>query len=362
MTRIHVAISIIALITICSCTPDTFSPEEPAVYDPTPYVLDTKHLPTPLLPTDYPLTNQRVLLGRMLFHEGKLSRDGIQMCASCHKQPDAFSDISRFSIGVKGLPGTRQSMPIINLAWHRKGFFWDGRAPTLRDQALRPIQDTLEMDETLPNVVGKLSVMKNYRDQFTRAFGSDTITSDKIGIALEQFMITIVSADSKADKVARGEPTFKFNEQEERGRLLFTQEFDPTGKRKGGECFHCHSAPNFTNDRFMNNGLDYDASFTDLGRELVTSLASNRATFKVPTLRNIAVTAPYMHDGRFTTLEQVIDHYNSGVKQSSTVDPLLLYNLTPGLGLSSQDKADLIAFLKTLTDATFLANPAHSKP
>jgi len=360
MTRIHITLSLIALLTICGCTNDTSAPDEPAAYDATPYVLDTKHLPTPPLPADYPLTNQRVLLGRMLFHEGKLSKDGSQTCASCHKQPEAFSDIRRFSIGVRGLPGNRQAMAIVNLAWHRRGFFWDGRESTLRDQALRPIQDTLEMDETLPSVVSKLSAVKAYRDQFFRAFGTDTITSAKIGIALEQFMITMVSADSKADKVTRGEATF--TDQEERGRLLFTQEFDPMGRRKGAECFHCHAAPNFTNDRYMNNGLDDDASFTDLGRELVTGLAADRATFKVTSLRNIAITPPYMRDGRFTTLEQVIDHYNSGVKQSSTVDQLLQYNLTPGLGLSSRDKADLIAFLNTLTDPTFLANAAFAKP
>ncbi|MCX6140852.1 MAG: cytochrome-c peroxidase [Candidatus Kapabacteria bacterium] len=341
------------LFSIVGCTSDAPSPDTPAVYDPTLYSFDAQGLPVPPLPTDYPLTNQRVLLGRMLFHDGLLSRDGRQSCASCHVQKDGFSDIRQFSIGVKGLPGGRQAMPVANLAWHRRGFFWDGRAPTLRDQALRPIQDTLEMDETLPNVVSKLTASKTYRDQFIRAFNTDTITSALVGIALEQFMFTLVSGNSKFDLVARGQASF--TPSEERGRVLFNTEFDPTGKVKGAECFHCHAAPLFTNDRFMNNGLDNDASFTDKGREKVTGLLSDRAKFKVPTLRNIAVTHPYMHDGRFATLEQVVDHYSTGVNQSSTMDPLLQYNLPPGLGLTQQDKDDLVAFLKTLTDQTFLS-------
>jgi cytochrome c peroxidase len=152
------------------------------------------------------------------------------------------------------------------------------------------------------------------------------------------------------------------NESEERGRQLFFREFDPTGKVKGAECFHCHAAPFFTNDRFMNNGLDGDASFVDFGRERVTGLATDRAKFKVPTLRNIARTAPYMHDGRFGTLEDVVHFYNTGVTKSSTVDPLMQFNLKPGLNLSVQDEQDLVAYLKTLTDETFLTNPLFRMP
>ncbi len=358
MKQILLALS--AVILIVGCSEDAPAPNTPAVYDATPFVLDAQGLPAPVLPSDYPLTVQRVQLGRMLFHDKMLSKDGSQSCATCHQQKDGASDIRKFSIGVKGLPGGRQAMPVVNLAWHRRGFFWDGRAPTLRDQALRPIQDTLEMDETLPNVVIKLSASKMYRDQFVRAFNADTITSALVGIALEQFMLTMISGNSTFDKVNRSEASF--TEMEERGRKLFNTEFDPTGTVKGAECFHCHAAPFFTNDRYMNNGLDNDASLKDLGRENVTSLASDRARFKVPTLRNIAVTPPYMHDGRFTTLEEVVEHYNTGVRQSSTLDPLLQFNVTPGLGLTQQDKADLVAFLKTLTDQTFLTNAAYSKP
>ncbi len=312
------------------------------------------------LPSDYPLTQQRVELGRMLFYEPALSRDGSQSCASCHVQSDGLSDKRKYSVGIRGLSGTRQAMSIVNLGWHRRGFFWDGRVSTLRQQALHPIIDTLEMDNTLENAVRTLSSKSVYRDQFIRAFGSDTITTERIGIAMEQFMLTVVSGNSKWDKVQRGEASF--TEQEERGRNLFFSEFDPTGKVKSGECFHCHGGPNFTNDRFMNNGLDDDASFMDIGRERVTMDPADRAKFKVPTLRNIAVTAPYMHDGRFTTLEEVVRHYSSGVKQSSTVDVLLQFSLKPGLGLSESDVADLVAFLKTLTDEAYLTNPKYAKP
>ena len=197
MKQILLVLSI--AIFLLSCSDDAPAPNTPVVFDATPFAFDAQGLPVPALPSDYPLTVQRVQLGRMLFHEKMLSRDGSQSCASCHQQKDGASDIRQFSIGVKGLSGTRQAMAVTNLAWHRRGFFWDGRAPTLRDQALHPIQDTLEMDETLPNVVLKLSASKIYREQFVRAFNADTITSELVGIALEQFMLTMISANSTFD-------------------------------------------------------------------------------------------------------------------------------------------------------------------
>ncbi len=352
-----------AACALAACS-NTSAPVPTPEFDPTPYTLDASTFPFGFqsmpLPTDYPLTQQRVELGRMLFYEPTLSRDGTQSCATCHVQADGLSDRRTYSIGIRGLSGTRQAMPLANLGWHRRGFFWDGRAATLRQQALMPIEDTLEMDNTLANAVSTLSAKSAFRDQFVRAFGSDTITAERMGIAMEQFMLTIVSGSSKWDKVQRGEATF--TAQEKRGQDLFFNEFDPTGKVKSGECFHCHGGPNFTNDRYMNNGLDDDASFRDIGRERVTKNPYDRAKFKVPTLRNIAVTAPYMHDGRFTNLEDVVRHYSSGVKPSSTVDILLQFSLKPGLGLGESDVADLVAFLRTLTDDTYLANPKYAKP
>jgi cytochrome c peroxidase len=223
-----------------------------------------------------------------------------------------------------------------------------------------PIQDPLEMNETLENAVSKLQDSKDYRFQFARAFEDSEITSEKMGLAMEQFMLTIVSNSSKYDKVLLGEATFTENEQ--RGFDLFFTEFDPFGSEKGAECFHCHAGLNFTNNKFMNNGLDTDAMFEDEGLFKVTELPEDMAKFKVPSLRNIAITPPYMHDGRFATLEEVVDHYNTGVKASSTIDPLMQFNLDPGIQLSEQDKADLVAFMLTLTDETFVNNPDYSSP
>jgi len=341
------------MILLCACSSEpTTTPDEPAVYDPTPYVFDPMGLPMPALPADNPLTVQKVKLGEMLFNEKMLSKDGSQSCASCHVKADAFSDIRRFSIGVEGLPGKRQAMPVFNMAWHRNGFFWDGRAPKLRDQSLRPIQDPLEMNETLTNAVAKLQSSKTYRDQFIRAFNTDTVTSEKMSLAMEAFMLTLVSANAKWDNVLKGTATF--TTEEARGRDLFFRERQGLNDPVGAECFHCHGGPNFTNDRYINNGLDAEPDFTDLGRFDVSGYPEDKARFLTPSLRNIALTPPYMHDGRFATLEECIEHYDSGVKQSSTVDDALHFNLRPGgLGLSAQDKADLVAFLKALTDTSF---------
>ncbi len=335
--------------------------EVPATYDPTPYDLKIGDFPTPDLPADNKLTVAGVQLGRMLFYEKLLSKDGSQACADCHQQQDAFSDIRQFSIGVEKLPGNRQAMAVMNLAWHQNGFFWDGRAPRVRDQALKPIQDPLEMNETLPNVVAKLSAEKKYADQFIRAFGDAAITEERLGLMLEQFMLTIVSNNAKYDQHLRGTATL--TAAEGRGRTLFFTEFDPFGSVKGAECFHCHAGANFTNDEYMNNGLDTDAGLSDEGRLKVTNDLADRGRFKVPSLRNIALTPPYMHDGRFATLEEVIDHYDHGAKNSATIEFILQYNLQPGgLQLTAQDKSDLVAFLKTLTDTEFLTNPAYQKP
>lgn len=342
-----------------ACDPDPV--EEPVVFDPTLATVNLRDFPDPTFPADNKPTVQGVMLGRMLFYEKLLSKDGSQACADCHRQPDGFSDSLQFSVGVEKMNGKRQAMPVMNLAWHKNGMFWDGRAPLVRDQALKPIQDPLEMNETLANVVAKLSAEKKYRDQFIRAFGDATVTEERIGRAIEQFEFTMITNNSKYDQFKRGEATL--TDSEERGRGLFFTEFDPSGVKKGAECFHCHATFNFTNDEYMNNGLDAAADQKDEGRMKVTLDPADKAKFKTPTLRNIARTAPYMHDGRFKTLEEVVDHYNLGVKDSPTADFLLQYNLQPGgLKLTAQDKADLVAFMKTLTDTEFLANPAFKTP
>ncbi|NNK81061.1 MAG: cytochrome-c peroxidase [Flavobacteriales bacterium] len=358
------ALSILVVLVIASCKKDEDSTPPtttPATYDDTPYELYIGSFPAPEIPTDNELTEQKVQLGRMLFYEPRLSALDNQSCASCHAQATAFSDTALFSVGTFGDLGDRQAMSAFNLAWNTDGFFWDGRSPTLRHQSLQPIENPVEMAETHANVIAKLSQDQTYLDQFIRAFGDDEITADRMGLAMEQFMMTIVSNDSKYDRVQAGSESF--TESEQRGHDLFFAEYNPFFPDiSGADCAHCHSGVNFENDQYMNNGLDSDADFTDLGRYNVTEDDMDKAKFKVTTLRNIELTPPYMHDGRFQTLEEVLDHYNEGVQLSSTVDPTIANTEETGLLLTDDDKADLINFMKTLTDETLINNPEYSDP
>jgi cytochrome c peroxidase len=358
-TKYILLLLIIGIFTAIACNPDV--QEVTITKDETPHVFESGAFPMPNLPTDNPLTLQGVELGRMLFYETMLSKDGSQSCATCHDQNNGFSDSTRFSIGVEMLPGKRQAMPIFNMAWHTNQFFWDGRANLLRDQALKPIQDPLEMNETLVNVITKLSASEIYRNQFMRAFGSETITEEKMALAMEQFMLSIVSHDSKYDKYLAG--TLQLTASEERGRVLFETEYNPFfPATSGADCAHCHGGNNFDNNKYMNNGLDTDANITDIGREEVTMNSADKAKFKVPSLRNIAVTAPYMHDGRFQTLMRVIDHYNNGIQTSATTDQALMNTQQTGLMLTQTDKIDIINFLRTLTDEVYLNNDDYKTP
>jgi cytochrome c peroxidase len=241
-------------------------------------------------------------------------------------------------------------MPLFNLGWS-SCFFWDGRAATLREQVLMPIQDHAEMNETLPNVLAKL---QNEREAFQKAFGTPEITADRLAAALEQFLLTLVSQDSKYDRAAR--KVAELSESEKRGLQLFVTEFDPKRGLRGADCFHCHGGTLFVSSQFANNGLDLVAD--DIGRMAVTKNAADRGKFKVPSLRNIALTAPYMHDGRFSTLEEVVEHYSSGVKRGDTLDPNLAKHPEAGIQLTATEKADLVAFLKALTDETFTQTTA----
>ena len=359
----YLIITSIGLGLIVSCRTDDKVVEYVAKYDPTEYEIVFKNntLPTLEIPSDNPLTIEKVRLGKMLFYESKLSKDNTVNCATCHVQSDGFSDINKFSEGVNGGIGGRQAMAIFNMAYHSNQFFWDGRANLLRDQSLLPIQDHLEMDETLPNIVVKLMGDTMYTNQFIRAFGSDEINSLKVSLALENFMMSIISEDSKYDRYLAGKVTL--TPSENRGRVLFFGEYNEFFPNiSGADCAHCHAGNNFENDLYMNNGLDTDAQFMDDGRENATANPDDRAKFKVTSLRNIAVTPPYMHDGRFNTLEEVVDHYNEHVQNSSTVDPALLGTTSTGLMLDAQEKEDLINFLNTLTDETFLSNPEYKSP
>ncbi len=315
----------------------------------TPYQLPlSPSFPSPALPEDNPLTAQRVELGRRLFHEKALSRDGSLACATCHQTESALSDPRRFSAGVEGRLGHRNAMPLFNLAWKRS-FFWDGRAEGLRNQVLQPIEDHKEMDASLEQVAAKLRATEVYPRLFNEAFGSSEITSERLALALENFLLSRLSQDSKFDRAMRGEE--KLTELEQRGFDLFMTEREPRLGSLGGDCFHCHGGPLFTDHQFRNNGLAIDES--DLGRFLSSGIALDRGSFATPSLRNVAVTAPYMHDGRFATLEEVLDHYSEGVQRTDTLDPNLAKHPDGGLRLEPNDKAALIAFLKTLTDDRF---------
>jgi cytochrome c peroxidase len=316
----------------------------------TPYRLTiSQFAPQPDLPRDNPLTGEGVALGGKLFFDRRLSADNSQSCASCHHPDSAFTEPRRFSRGVDGDVGTRNAMALENLAW-KNSFFWDGRAATLREQVLQPIQNPIEMHESLANVVVKVSADKKYPRLFANAFGSPEITTDRIARALEQFLLVQVSFDSKFDHVMNG--VAKFTDEEQRGFELFNTEYDPYHGQFGADCFHCHGGPLFQSQNFANNGLD--SVFVDLGRYQVTKRAGDEGKFSVPSLRNVAVTAPYMHDGRFWTLDEVVEHYCTGMKRSATLDPNLAKHPDGGVPLSAADKRALVAFLKTLTDEKFV--------
>jgi cytochrome c peroxidase len=294
--------------------------------------------------TDNAVTNERFQLGRKLFYDRILSVDNTISCGDCHLQQAAFSHVDHdLSHGINNLLGTRNAPPIYNMAWHTN-FFWDGGVNHLELQPINPIQNPVEMGETLSNVVAKLNSSNTYKDLFKKAYGSDSITSQAMLRAMAQFMAMMVSSESKYDKFKRGEAGVSLTASELNGMNLFIQ-----------NCSSCHKEPLFTDLTYRNNGLD--SVFTDLGRAVITLDPNDNAKFKVPSLRNVEVTYPYMHDGRIKSLEKVIDHYVSGVKNSPTLDPLL----AGGIPLTAQEKADLVSFLKTLTDQEFLNDPLFSE-
>jgi cytochrome c peroxidase len=325
----------------------------------TPYTLEIPMgFPQAAPPADNPLTVEGIALGRMLFYDPILSQDSTQSCSSCHNAEFGFTDFGKkYSTGIDGIEGTRNSMPISNLLW-QSDFFWDGRVKRLNLQALMPIEDPIEMHETLPRVVAKLNRQPRYQEAFRAAFGTKKASAETLGLALEQFMLTFVSGNSKFDRVMRGTETFTASEQ--RGLQLFNGESNPNNPVRGADCFHCHGGTLFSNFTLSNNGLD--SVFTDRGLGKVTGKATDDGKFKVPSLRNVAVTFPYMHDGRFQTLRQAIEHYNTDVVANSpNLDPSMV-GFVNGLGLTQQDISDLIAFLETLTDESYLNNPAYASP
>jgi cytochrome c peroxidase len=356
---------LIVLAALSSCRPEK-NPDggNGPGHQATPYTLQIPaNFPPMTIPADNPMTVEGVKLGRHLFYEERLSGDNTMSCATCHGQAFAFSDHgNRFSTGIDGIQGTRNSMVLQNLGWEQR-FFWDGRAQTLEQQILMPVEDPIEMHETWPNAVAKLQADPGYQELYLAAFGSTTVTRERTAKAIAQFLRTLISGNSKFDRFMRGEEPLTPDEQ--LGFLLTQMEGgDPAlglGGQWGADCFHCHphGGGRFTDGSMQNNGLD--SEFTDLGFGAVTGQPFDRGKFKVPSLRNAAVSGPYMHDGRFATLQEVIEHYNSGGHPSTTISPFMKFT-QGGLQLSAEKKAQLLAFLNTLTDHEFLSNPDFSDP
>lgn len=331
---------------------------------PTPYTLKIpSHFPDMIIPEDNPMTVEGVELGRKLFYEKKLSGDNSLSCATCHAPDLAFADANQFSEGIDGQLGTRNSMALINLGWNTS-FFWDGRSKTLEEQIIEPVINPVEMHTTWQSVVGKLSADVVYRNMFFKAFNVKNIDSTYAAKAIAQFIRTLISGSSKFDVMYKFENNLPLspNEISIQGTITPSEwaGYDLFKSLNGADCFHCHNGPLMQVQKFSNNGLD--ATFSDVGRGAISGNVDDNGKFKVPTLRNIAFTAPYMHDGRFTTLDEVINHYSHGIQMSSTIDPLIEFAGQGGVQLDAQEKDLLKQFLMTLTDSSFINNSNFKEP
>ena len=355
-----------SLLASCSGVPDTGSRAPTPLQDfSAPFIFGRFELPP-----DNPLTSESVELGRRLFYDPRLSGTNTVSCSTCHIQRLAFTDGKRTGVGVSGKPLAFNSMSLANLMWGPRHFFWNGRAASLEEQALVPIQHPDEMAQDLDELVEELGEDETYRALFDLAYGE--INPASIVAALASFQRTLVSPNSRYDQFLRGEVAL--SEREELGRKLFMAHPDVKASIRGANCIDCHSqfltsGFNTRFDGFTNNGLDAEDDLS-AGLQEVTGRPEDRGLFKVPTLRNIALTAPYMHDGRFNTLEEVLDHYDDGIKKSSTLSPLIMEadNLHKdsedriSLNLTDEEKTAIIAFLNTLTDREFVTSERFSDP
>ncbi|MGJ1285741.1 cytochrome-c peroxidase [Sphingobacterium spiritivorum] len=345
MKKISVLLVLTLLIWACKKGEDTL----PDLF---PGFMKSAHFPDPVYDfSRNEISSEGFELGKRLFYEPRLSRNNTIACGSCHIQSAAFThhghDVSH---GIDDRLGTRNPMPIMNMAW-QKEFFWDGGVFDLDLAAVNAITNPVEMDETVPNVLRKLRAHPEYPALFKRAFGSEEITDARFFKALSQFMLMAVSDQSKYDKVRRNEEGASFTASEQRGYLFFQK-----------NCSTCHSEPLFTDRSYRNNGLEPNRS-NDIGRDSVTLNPADKYKFKVPSLRNLAYTAPYMHDGRFLTLNRVIEHYRSGMVDSPTLDTVFRkQDGRLGIPMTEQEKEDLLAFLNTLNDRAFVTNSLLAEP
>ncbi|SEU07651.1 cytochrome-c peroxidase [Hymenobacter actinosclerus] len=357
---------LLLLTTACGTGGKADDPSPESFAAPTPYVLLVPPLfPKPLpQPADNPLTVEGIELGRHLFYEKALSLDNSKSCGSCHQQSKAFTDGLARAEGVGGTRHARSAMPLQNLLWEPR-LTWDGAHTSLEQQARVPIENPLELHQPLTAGVTRLQKLAKYPDLFGKAFGTSRITEERVLKALAQFERTLVSGNSRFDRYNRGDQDI-LTPDEVRGMELFS--IHPNGRIRGGNCSDCHGGTLQTDRNFRNNGIS--SSFgADLGLGGLTGKSTDNGKFRVPSLRNIALTAPYMHDGRLATLEDVLDHYNEHVQFSSpNLDPLMLnttndpLQISPNLELTAQEKRQIIAFLHTLTDEDFVKDPRFAAP
>lgn len=349
-----VLLGAVLLLQACRKDPGMEQPTD-APFGPTPLTLsvpswavDTGHALN--LPYDNPLTVEGVALGRRLFYEKALSNDFSMSCATCHRQENAFSDPRRVSIGTDGSEGRRQGMAIINAAWDHF-FFWDARALSLELQAFGPVRNPIEMGNSWHVVVQRLQQHPEYPELFRRAFGTSSIDSLHVAYALAQFERTLISLSSRFDRFHYDGDITAMTPQEVRGMDLFFGD---------AHCDNCHMLPLFQDHGVRNIGLPPGP---DQGLAEVSGITAHRGRFKTTTLRNIAVTAPYMHDGRFATLEEVVDFYADDVVLTTpNLDEHMFPWVNDEIHLNAQDRADLVAFMRTLTDEAFLSDPRFSDP
>ena len=331
-----VAVCFLCLALVVGCKPDpSLEPRRSIVFT------VPENWPAPQYKFEgNPLTEEGFALGRKLFFDPRLSRDNSISCGSCHQPFSAFAQFDHdLSHDVDNKLGTRNSPPIFNMNWHT-GFFWDGGVNHIELQPLNPIQNPVEMDEKLENIIAKLEQDAAYKEHFRKAFGDETINSQRIFKALAQFMGMLVSSNSRYDKYTRGETGGDMTASELNGLSVFRS-----------RCASCHTEPLFSDYSYRNNGL-LPSAVNDSGRGRITQAAEDMYRFKVPSLRNLKYTPPYMHDGRFKTLQQVLNHYTTGIHSSATLDPLL----AGGLTLTETEKTDLLAFLNTLNDESFVTD------
>jgi cytochrome c peroxidase len=377
-------IFLVALLWLPACSPSDRGPDAPGdleeiPYDPVPYAIKKPdHFPQVPVPADNPMTLEGVQLGRRLFYDPLLSRDSSMSCATCHLPQGSFTDNRAVSAGVDGIEGTRSAMSLLNIAYATNGLFWDGRVRTLEQQALIPIEDPIEMHHRWTEVIEALRAHPEYPARFRKAFGikdRGDISKELAAKAIAQFeRILISSGQSRFDRYQYYGELDALDDMELDGKLMFFDEGPSAGiNLPDAQCFHCHGGITLTGNQYFNNGLDsvqtLDA-FTDPGRFIATGNPNDKGKFRSPTIRNIALTAPYMHDGRFNTLEAVLDHYGSLGKPAPNLDPLILQigypipgtNPIRHTGLTNYQKKAIVRFLHTLTDTAFIQNPDIQNP